>query len=139
MDGKIQYLNTDLDLIGPEDLTPLAEALAARGVRALSPPTGADDGPWYCTLEIDEPVIGIEDEPENTIRVMLSAIEAVLAPEGNAAAAELWPACTLREFNIGYDCGDEPWAFNQGLSNDTLRRIAACGGTLRWTVYPDRG
>ncbi len=72
-------------------------------------------------------MIGIEDEPENTIRVMLSAIEAVLAPEADARAAALWRACTLREFNIGYECGAEPWAFNQGLSNDTLRRIAACG------------
>lgn len=69
---------------------------------------------------------------------MLEAIEAVLGPEGDARAAAMWWACTRREFNIGYDCGAEPWAFNQGLSNETLRRIAACGGSLRWTLYPDR-
>ena len=44
----------------------------------------------------------------------------------------------LREFNIGYDCGEEPWAFNQGLSAETLRRVAAVKASLRWTLYPDR-
>ncbi len=136
MDGKIHYLNTDLDLIGPVDLTPLAEALSARGMFALDEPWQGDDGHWYRRFEISGDVD--PDEPEQTIRVMLDAIEAVLAPEGDARAAELWRACTLREFNIGYDCGAEPWAFYQGLSNETLRRLAACGGTLRWTLYPDR-
>jgi hypothetical protein len=138
MDGKIQYLNTDLDLIGPEDLTPLADALAARGVFPLSPPAGADDGRWHCTLEIEDCVAGPGYDPEYTIRVMLAAIEGVLGPKGDARAAAQWQSCTLREFNIGYDCGAEPWAFNQGLSNDTLRQIAACGGTLRWTLYTVR-
>jgi hypothetical protein len=136
MDGKIQYLNTDLDLIGPENLTPLAEALSKRGLPPMYKSTQGNNGSWFSRFEIDEEVDPYE--PENTIRVILDAIEAVLGPEGNARAAELWRACTLREFNIGYDCGAEPWAFNQGLSNDTLRRIAACGGTLRWTLYPDR-
>lgn len=133
MDGKIQYLNTDLDLVGPVDLTPLAEALSARGVPPLYPPEGAEDGRWYCVLEIEDNEYRPENEPEKTIRVMLEAIETL-----DASAAAVWSQCEKREFNIGYDCGDKPWAFNQGLSNDTLQRIAACGGTLRWTLYPDR-
>jgi hypothetical protein len=62
---------------------------------------------------------------------MLDAIEAIDEP-----AKELWRACTKREFNIGYDCGDEPWAFNNGLSNRTLDRIARLGASLRITLYP---
>ena len=46
--------------------------------------------------------------------------------------------CTTREFNLGYDCGAEPWAFNQGLSSELLGRIAAVGASLRLTIYPDR-
>ncbi len=43
-----------------------------------------------------------------------------------------------REFNIGYDCGAEPWAFNQGLSAHLLGRMATAGASLRVTIYPDR-
>jgi hypothetical protein len=50
----------------------------------------------------------------------------------------VWLGCTLREFNIGYDCGDKPWAFNRGLSNSILTRIAASGASLRITLYPLR-
>jgi hypothetical protein len=48
----------------------------------------------------------------------------------------VWAGCTLREFNIGYDCGDRPWAFEQGLSTGLLGRIAAVGASLRITLYP---
>ena len=30
---------------------------------------------------------------------------------GRAAVFD-WTHCELTGFNIGYDCGDEPWAFN---------------------------
>jgi hypothetical protein len=46
--------------------------------------------------------------------------------------------CSRREFNIGYDCGREPWAFNQVLSAQLLSRIAAARASLRVTLYPDR-
>ncbi len=131
MDGKIQYLNTDLDLVALQDPTPLTDALAERRVRALHPPSQGNDQRWYCILEIiaDDN----HEEPETTIQVMLDAIESL-----DAVAAELWARCAIREFNIGYDCGDDPWAFNQGLSNQTLARIAAVKATLRITIYPDR-
>jgi len=35
-----------------------------------------------------------------------------------------WQSCVKRDFNIGYDCGDEPWEFNQGLSAKLLGRLA---------------
>jgi hypothetical protein len=72
-------------------------------------------------------------EPEPNIATVLAAVES-LAPPLRA----VWSGCSLREFNIGYDCGREPWAFNQGLSAEVLGRIAAVGASLRWTLYPDR-
>jgi hypothetical protein len=50
----------------------------------------------------------------------------------------LWTECRLKEFNIGYDCGHEPWAFNHGLTNQTLLRMAQAGASLRITLYPLR-
>jgi hypothetical protein len=89
--------------------------------------TNGEDGYWYATFEIDLP----HQDPESTIRVMLEAIESL-----DDDAPRIWSDCKLREFDIGYSCGDEPWAYNHGLTNETLLRIAALGASLRITLYP---
>lgn len=124
MDGKICYLNTDLDLTSPDDLTELVAAFEAAGVNALHVTYG--DG--YATLETDTQY----EEPEPNIAAMVAVIETLQEP-----LRSVWSRCTLREFNIGFDCGAEPWAFNQGLSSELLGRIAAVGASLRVTLYPD--
>ena len=125
----IHYLNSDLDLVASVPLADLAAELESRGVFPLHVEQ-FDDGLWHSTLERDD---CDHTEPDANIAEILTAIEA-LPP----AAMETWNACTKREFNVGYDCGDEPWAFNQGLSNETLRRMAECGATFRLTLYPYR-
>lgn len=122
----IRYLNTDLDLVASNDLDVLVAALDALGVSALHV-THGEDGLWRSTLETAEQ----HEEPEATIQAMLTAIETL-----DQTAHALWGTCTQREFNIGFDCGDGPWAFNQGLSNATLLRLAQSGATLRVTLYP---
>jgi len=124
----IRYLNTDLELVASVPLDDLAVSFELLGVFPLHVTHGGD-GLCDCWLETEND----HDEPEANIAEMLSAIESLPAP-----AMKIWNDCTKREFNIGYDCGDEPWAFNQGLSNETLRRMAACGATLRVTLYPFR-
>jgi hypothetical protein len=62
---------------------------------------------------------------------LLTAIEA-LDPKSRIQ----WDACVIREFNIGYDCGDEPRAFSHGLTASTLARVAALSISLRITLYP---
>ena len=49
----IQYLNTDLDLVAADDLTPLAADLEARGLHSLHVDRHAD-GLWHATFEADE-------------------------------------------------------------------------------------
>src|SRR5207253_3144816 len=117
---KIHYMNTDLDLVAPIDLATLATALTARGVFPLHV-TQAKDGLWYAIFENDGDYSRL-DLPENAISVMLDAIEAI-----DKRSRAVWSKCSLREFNIGYECGDKPWAFNNGLTNATLRRMAKLG------------
>jgi hypothetical protein len=128
MDGVITYLTTDLDLVSADDLSPLAKALTTDGTYIMHVTRGQDES-WYARFSTNEQF----PEPESTIGVMLSAIES-LPPVHRST----WDHCTLREFNIGYDCGDEPWAFNQGLSVALLGRMVAVGASLRVTLYPDR-
>jgi len=128
MNNTICYLNTDLDLLSKSDLTGLAAAFKNKGVRALYV-THARDGLWYARFETDRQ----HTEPEANIAKLVTVIE--LLGKANRAT---WQSCSKRDFNIGYDCGDEPWEFNQGLSAELLGRLAAVGGSLRITLYPDR-
>jgi hypothetical protein len=123
----IRYLNTDLDLVSDQDLTDLTAALKSRGVDALHVTRG-DDGKWYATLEVDRTP---SEEPEPDIIAILDAVEAL-----GKKLRSVWTKCSLRELNIGYDCGSEPWAFNHGISAKTLGRIAALNAPLRFTLYP---
>lgn len=128
MDNLIRYLNTDLDVVSLDDLTELGNAFEVGGVFPLHVTRG-EDGLWYATFEADEQ----HTEPDPNISQMLTIIESLAEP-----LRILWTSCTRREFNIGYDCGAEPWAFNQGLSTELLRRLANAGASIRITLYPDR-
>ncbi len=122
----IQYLNTDLDLVCDVDPAMLATEIESHDLVALVNP--GDDGLFYVMCEDNN-----DTEPEPNIKRLLDAVDAL-----SDGARELWARCSKREFNVGYDCGDEPWAFNQGLSNDVLRRMADCGASFRITLYPHR-
>lgn len=128
MDNKITYLNTDLDLQSAYDISKLASFFEARGMKLLHV-TPSDDATWYATIEPDVS----HDEPATDIDLLLTVFESM--PESLQTE---WFSCSRREFNIGYDCGDEPWAFNQAIPSDLLGRLAKASGTLRITLYPDR-
>ena len=136
--SQIAYINTDLDLVSEQDLTPLVVAMDARGVTALLAEwQRADDrrvlpqadGCWHLTFEHAQDF----GEPAGAISALLDAIESL-----PGEAHDLWSRCTLREFNIGYDCGAEPWAFNNGLTDRILGRMVRVGASLRITIYPER-
>ncbi len=129
VDGKICYLNTDLDLTSSDDLTALAAVFESRGVCPLHV-THGDDGLWYATFETQDQ----HTHPEPNIAAMVAVVESL-----DESHRSIWLGCTRREFNIGYDCGAEPWAFNQGLSCGLLGRMAVIGASLWFTLYPDRG
>lgn len=126
MDDTICYLNTDMDLTSGDDLTALAAAFEAQGIPPLHVTHGADKL-WYATFETD----GQHEQPEQSIAAMMAVIESLAEP-----LRTVWSGCTRREFNIGYDCGSKPWAFNQGLSGQLLGRMAKAGVSLRITLYP---
>jgi hypothetical protein len=128
VDNTICYLNTDLDLTSAEDLTALAAAFEVGGMPSLHVTHGAD-GLWHATFETHAQFA----EPEPNIAAMLATLESLARP-----LRSVWDGCTRREFNLGYECGAEPWAFNQGLPAELLGRMAAVGASLRVTLYPDR-
>ena len=73
-------------------------------------------------------------DPESTIIGMLNIVEAL---EGEART--LWDGCSLRNFNVGYDCGQDPFDFHTRLDNATLLRVAKVGAGIEITLYGMRG
>jgi hypothetical protein len=128
--ARTAYLNTDLDLGSPRDLTSLCAAFEKAGVSPLHLER-REDGSWWARLETDRQY----DSPEPNIAAMLDVIEALAEP-----LRAVWDSCTERDFSIGYDGGDEPPAFEQMLSSALLGRIAALGARLGITIYaPEPG
>lgn len=131
MEPITRYCTTDLDLYSAADLTALAAAFEQRGFRLARPVTQFSDGSWFCGFSTGG---GTYDEPEPHLAVILAVVESLDAPARSA-----WTACAQRCFDLGYDCGLEPFAFRQELSAATLARLAAVGATLRITLYSDPG
>jgi hypothetical protein len=128
MTSITRYVNSDLDLKSADDLAPLVAAFQAADVFALHVTLG-DDGVWFAVLETETQY----DEPEPNIAAMVGVVE-TMSDELRSA----WARCTLREFNIGYDCGAHPWGFTQALSPELLRRVSALETSVRITLYPER-
>lgn len=126
MKHEIHYQSTDLDLRAPLDLASLADALTSRGL-SLYHAGPWHDGSWSARFTVSFGFL----EPDKDTASILTAIESLDKP-----SQLLWAACTTRDVNIGYQCGEGPWAFNQQLSPATLTRMAAAGTGLVITIYP---
>ena len=128
------YINTDLELFASFDLSRLAAVLEAHELFPLHI-TQQEDGRWiagfeFVTFEGGEKYA----DPESTIVGILDIVEAL-----DGEAHTLWNECSLRNFNIGYACGNEPFAFNNRVSNATLVRAAKVGAGMEISLYGMRG
>lgn len=123
---EIRYLNTDLELRSRCDLSPLEATLEERGLFSLGVRRRGKNGLWWASFEAN-----FYRNPERSISMLLDVMESLAG-----AALVLWRSCTFREFNVGYESGSQPRAFNQGLSNKLVQRMAIAGASLRITIYP---
>ena len=105
-------------------LTPLVEVLEAGGVFPIHR-AQKEDGKWSAALETAVSLLNLKQ---------LSAQCSTWSSPLILRHAELWDRCSLREFNIGYDCGDEPFAFSNGLSHSLAPRNSV-GAGLRKAVF----
>src|SRR5688572_16826847 len=118
MEPITRYCTTDLDLYSAEDLTALAAGLEIQGFAIARPLTRLASGEWFSGFSLRRDAE--YDEPEPQIAAMLAVVEKLDPPLRSA-----WAGCSLRIFDLGYDCGREPFAFRQELSAGTLARLAA--------------
>ena len=126
MSGETFYINTDLDLIADQDLDAVAAFLDKKGW-SVHHAERHPDGYWLGVFEVPG---GEEEGPEQAICAMLDVIENL-----PVELQELWNACSKREFNVGFQAGEEPRAFEQALSGELLKRISTVGASVGITIY----
>jgi hypothetical protein len=122
---RTRYVTTDLHLESKMDLTPLAEAFDRKGLIVYHVMKW-ESGLWQSRFRTSKGYI----LPDKNIVRMLNAVESL-----NKTSRSLWEACTVRNFDIAYDCGEEPGQFIQRLSSTTIQRIAQVGAAVVLTLY----
>lgn len=120
------FLNVDLDVEAPSDLTPLVKAL---GPKVFDLHTGPGRAGYETHLELDSRP-GQFESAEATIAGFLELLAAL--PSRPRA---LWNKATRRDFNIGIQAGSRPRAFELALSPDSLKAVARVGARVVVTVY----
>ena len=126
------YINTDFDLKSHSPFDSLCAELASSCT--VLHYTFGDDGNWHSIVESFYP----EDDytyPRTAamdIRLILQA----LAGLSEQARME-FDNCSMREFNIGFDCWDT-WSYVHSLPVEIIRDMAHLSCTLAVTLYPAR-
>jgi hypothetical protein len=121
-----EYANTDFDLKSTRPFDSLNRELAR--TCCVLHYTHGGNGNWDSIVEAAHD----NREAAMDILAIIDAINA-LSP---AAKSEL-DSCHLREFNIGFHCGDT-WAYVHTLPPDVLRAVADAGCSIAVTLYPMR-
>jgi hypothetical protein len=125
-----EYANTDFDLKSITPFNALRNELS-KSCNVLQYSEG-DDGRWHAIVEADH---NDDSRDRNAATDILSILQA-LSTLSQPAKAEL-DACCLREFNIGFECGDS-WAYVHQLPQAIVRSVADASCSLAVTLYPMR-
>jgi hypothetical protein len=125
IEGRVDFLNVDLELEGASDLDALVEALG--DVFVLHRTT---EPPFVANLEM-EPAVGMDFDA--TLSALLDRVEKL-----DERARRLWEQCTARRFDVGIQSGLEPHSSQYVLSVPLLQRLTAVGADVVVTVYGAR-
>lgn len=130
MTRPTQYCNTDFDL---KSATPFDALQRELGTSCcVLNYTQGDDGSWHAIVESADETDTHKRSAAIDILWMIGAIKGL-----SSTAREELAACSLREFNIGFDCWDS-WSYVHALSADVVRAIADVDCSLAVTLYPMR-
>ncbi|MCG7941448.1 MAG: hypothetical protein N0C88_21735 [Candidatus Thiodiazotropha lotti] len=121
---EIHYLNTDLELESPKDLTPIVEAFGEDVVNLYN---GKARGHYLASFEI----ASSEGSPDSKIQYYCMLAESLFGEE-----KILWEGCYSKVFDIGYEGGTGHKSYTDEVRANTLERVVALGASIRVTIYP---
>lgn len=124
---KIHYLNTDLELESPKDLTPIVKIFEdVLGQEVFNLYNSKVRGHFLATFEIMT-----VDAPDSVIQCFCMVAECL-----EDEAKTLWDGCYKKIFDIGYEGGVGYKSYTDEIRTETLKRVADLGACIRITVYP---
>lgn len=124
-----QFLNVDLDVYSRYDLQPLVNRL---GKRVIDLYVGRERRGYSAHLEL---AAGLrKPSADSTIRAFCTLIRALPKTE-----RELWNGAKSREFSVGVEAGQQPFACDVRIEAQTVKAVAELGAMIVLTVYgPER-
>ncbi len=125
--NKIKYLNTDLYLESPKSFKKLNDFLNKKDFWALY--YGKTNDKWWGSYETcNRPC----KTPKKTIEIFLKKLSCM-----DKTIQKQWDQCNSKKFDIGYECGQKPWAFNDEIPNNIIKKLTELNLGIRITIYPE--
>ncbi len=121
---NITYLNTDLEIVSKEDISPIIQAFGNK-VCILNQENREDY--YFASLETNSNVISAN----LTAEYFCDLIEQL--PRD---IRSIWDNCDSRILDIGYECGTLPRYYRSELKSTTVQRIAEAKMSIVTTIYP---
>lgn len=123
-----QFLNVDLDVYSRSDLRLLVNGF---GKRVIALYVGRERRKYSAHLEL----AGFQrSSADSTMRAFCNLIRALPKTE-----RELWNGAKTREFSVGVQAGQQPFACDFRIEAQTVKAVAELGGVIVLTVYgPER-
>lgn len=123
-----QFLNVDLDVYSRCDLQPLVNSF---GKKVIALYVGHEKRGYAAHLEL----AGLQKpSADSTIRAFCTLIRALHKTE-----RELWNGAKSREFCVGVEAGQQPFASDFRIEAQTVKAVAELGAVIVLTVYgPER-
>jgi hypothetical protein len=119
------FLNVDLDIYSKYDLQPLVTAM---GDKIFVLHVGRHKRTYRAHLELAGS--RLSESPDSIISQFCALIGTV-----PRAAAEVWDAAKVRDFNIGVQGGTQPNSFEIALAPETVRAASEVNARIVLTVY----
>lgn len=120
-----QFLNVDLDVYSRSDLQPLVNGF---GKKVIALYVGRERRRFSAHLELARS-FG-KPSADSTIRAFCRLIRALPKTE-----RELWNGAKTREFSVGVQAGEQPFACDFRIEGQTVKAVAELGAVIVLTVY----
>lgn len=124
---KIKYLNADLLLKSTKSFNELSKFLTSNGAFALH--YGKENKKeWLGSFELEKEC----KKPKVTINSFLEILSKM-----DENSKKQWARCSKKEIDIGYECGEEPWAYNDEIPKSIIKKLSEFDIGIRITIYPE--